>query len=70
MTKPLRDRIEERMDMLQSMMHTWENEPSARSNLADPISEICYSVSKFWSILSEEDRDYIHYARERINVSD
>jgi hypothetical protein len=70
MKKPLRDRIDERMDMLESMMHTWENEPSARNDLADPIIELCSSVSKFWSVLSGEDRDYIQYARERINVSD
>jgi len=32
----------------------------------DDVLDIIESVSKFWSVLSEEDRDYIHGARYAI----
>lgn len=54
----LREKINSRMDQLQKMMES-------NLHLKDPIgvSNHIDSVSKFWSALSEEDRDYIHGAR-------
>lgn len=54
----LRDKINERMDELQKLMESNEH----LSN-PDKVELLIASVSKFWSALSEEDRDYIHGAR-------
>lgn len=50
-----RNKINERMDELQHMMES-------NVHLINPILVTMHiqSVSKFWSMLSEEDRDYIH----------
>lgn len=57
----LRDKINSRMDGIQEMMES-------NVHLENPIKveEAIASVSKFWSVLSEEDRDYIHGARYAI----
>jgi hypothetical protein len=57
----LRETINERMDRLQEMMES-------NLHLEKPriVMEHTYTVSKFWSVLSEEDRDYIHAARDAI----
>ena len=54
----LRDKIKYRMDQVQEMMES-------NIHLVDPnkVEEAIDSVSKFWSVLSEEDRDYIHGVR-------
>lgn len=54
----IRDKIVARMDELQRMMET-------ELHLSDPnaVAEQIASVSKFWSVLSDEDRDYIHGAQ-------
>lgn len=54
----LRNKINSRMDELQDMMER-------EIHLSDPIAvAVCIeSVRKFWSVLSEEDRDYIHGAQ-------
>ena len=54
----VRSKIDNRMDELQSMMES-------NIHLSDPDKVVDHisSVSKFWSVLSEEDRDYIHGAR-------
>ena len=57
----VKDKIKERMDQLQEWMegnHHLEN--------PDDVLGLIESVSKFWSVLSEEDRDYIHGARYAI----
>ena len=57
----LKDKINDRMDALQRYTETNEH-------LVSPGNVLMHieSVSKFWSVLSEEDRDYIHYARHAI----
>jgi len=54
----LRDKINERMDELQKLM-----EGNEHLSNPDKVELLIGSVSKFWSALSEEDRDYIHGAR-------
>ena len=54
----LRDKITIRMDHLQALM-----ESNSHLNRRDYVLEVIASVSKFWSVLSEEDQDYIHGAR-------
>lgn len=57
----LRSKINERMDSLQEAME-------ANVHMEDPqqVTEIILSVSKFWSALSEEDREYIQCAQYAI----
>ena len=47
-------KINERMDILQNWM-----ENNYHLKRPEVVKEHIESVSKFWSILSEEDRDYI-----------
>jgi len=54
-------KITDRMDSLQDMMET-------NFHLENPavVSMHINSVSKFWSLLSEEDKDYIQCAQDAI----
>ena len=54
----LRAKIDERMDQLQAYMEI-------NTHLEKPILVSMHidSVSKFWTVLSEEDRDYIQIAQ-------
>jgi len=60
--KPLDKKVEERMDLLQMQME---------SNLhlvnENQVLSTVYSITKFWSILSEEDRDYVQAAHDAIH---
>ena len=59
----MKEKIKERMDVLQSMM-----ENNIHIDDAQRVTRQIETVSKFWSILSEEDRDYIQgcqYAIEK-----
>jgi len=47
-------KINERMDILQSWM-----ENNYHLKRPEVVKEHIESISKFWSVLSEEDRDYI-----------
>jgi hypothetical protein len=57
----VQEKIKERMDQLQEWM-----EGNYHLENPDDVLDIIESVSKFWSVLSEEDRDYIHGARYAI----
>ena len=50
----LTQRINQRMDILQDWM-----EQDYHLERPEVVYEHTLSVSKFWSVLSEEDRDYI-----------
>jgi hypothetical protein len=54
----LRAKITIRMDHLQALM-----ESNAHLDRPEYVFDVIESVTKFWSALSEEDRDYIHGAR-------
>ena len=57
----VRDKIKQRMDILQGWME--ENYHLRRPEV---VEEHIQSVSKFWSVLSDEDKDYIHGCRYAI----
>jgi len=61
LTKPTQRKIKERMDKLQGYMES-------NYHLENPkeVEELIESVTKFWSVLKEEDTDYIHGARYAI----
>lgn len=54
----IKEKIDNRMDMLQRMMNN-QMHLTEGGKVLDQIA----SVSKFWSALSEEDRDYIEGVR-------
>ena len=54
-------KIKERMDQLQKFM-----ESNYHIDNPQEVYELTTSVSKFWSMLSEEDRDYIQAAQHAI----
>ena len=58
----LRGTINIRMDNLQAQME-------ANKHIAHPakIGELVQHISRFWNILSEEDRDYLHMAQDAID---
>ena len=54
----LKEKINSRMDQIQEWM-----ESNYHLEHADEVYDRTLSVSKFWSVLSEEDRDYIQAAQ-------
>jgi len=57
----LQQKIDERMDQLQEWM-----ESNYHLEKPDEVMQHTYTVSKFWSVLSEEDREYIQVAQHAI----
>ena len=57
-TTTIRRRIEERLNLLESML-------TSQRHISDPdaVFETIASVSKFYSVLTEEQRDFINAAR-------
>lgn len=58
----LRNTITKRMDVLQAWM-----EANYHLKRPEVVIEHIETISKFWSVLSEEDRDYIQCARHAID---
>ena len=54
----IKNKIKLRMDELEHMMDS-----NHHLTKADEVSDHISSISKFWSVLSEEDKDYIEGAR-------
>lgn len=57
----IKQKIVDRMDRLQGMM-----ESNQHLETPEDVYDVTLSVSKFWSILSEEDREYIQCAQYAI----
>jgi 23S rRNA maturation mini-RNase III len=57
----VRDKIKARMDELQEMM---ENNVHLEKQF--DVDDHISTITKFWSVLSEEERDYIHRCRHAI----
>ena len=57
----LREKIKHRLDLLQDMME--DNEHIDHPNKA---YDITMRITPFWSILSEEDRDFVQCAQDAI----
>lgn len=57
----LKQKVYDRMDILQNWME--ENYHLKRPEV---VYEHTLTISKFWSILSEEDRDYLQCAQDAI----
>ena len=58
----IKEKINERLDVLQSKLKNG-------NHLDNPseIEELIESISKFWSVLEDEDREYIQAARYAID---
>tara|TARA_B100001093_G_scaffold301908_1_gene287963 strand:+ start:390 stop:623 length:234 start_codon:yes stop_codon:yes gene_type:complete len=59
----LRDKINQRMDILQSWM-----EQDYHIKKPEVVYDHTLTISKFWSVLSEEDKDYIQCAQDAIET--
>ena len=59
----LRDKINQRMDILQNLM-----EQDYHMKRPEVVYEHTLTISKFWSVLSEEDKDYIQCAQDAIET--
>jgi len=57
----LKTKINNRMDHLQKCM-----EGQAHIDRPEYVNDVIESVSKFWTVLSDEDKDYIHCARDAL----
>jgi len=57
----LRQKIKSRLDYIQELM-----ESNYHLEHIDEVYDLTLEVSKFWSILSEEDREYIQCAQDAI----
>jgi hypothetical protein len=57
----LKTKINNRMDHLQVLM-----EGQAHIDRPEYVNDVIESVSKFWTVLSDEDKDYIHCARDAL----
>ena len=57
----LRQKIKSRLDYIQELM-----ESNYHLEHADEVYDLTLEVSKFWSVLSEEDREYIQVAQDAI----
>jgi hypothetical protein len=54
----LREKIDHRMDQLQEWM-----ESNYHLEHADEVYEHTLTISKFWSVVTEEDREYVQMAQ-------
>lgn len=59
----LRDKINQRMDILQKWM-----EQDYHMKRPEVVYDHTLTISKFWSVLSEEDKDYIQCAQDAIET--
>ena len=66
MTTNLREKIERRLDALEANM-------IANKHIEDPINIVSVlvqarDIAKFWSALSDEERDFIHCVRHAVEA--
>ena len=61
MEKKLRDKLNERLDLLQKMMESNEHLTNPEEAYA-----LTMKISFAWSVLSEEDREYVQCAQDAI----
>jgi hypothetical protein len=59
----LKDKINQRMDILQAWM-----EEDYHIKRPKVVYDHTLTISKFWSVLSEEDREYIQCAQDAIDT--
>ncbi len=59
----LKNKINERMDILQNWM-----EQDYHMKRPEVVYDHTLTISKFWSVLSEEDREYIQCAQDAIET--
>ena len=57
----IRQKLDSRLDELQEMM-----ESNKHLQSPDKAMDLSYRISPFWSILTEEDREYLQCARDAI----
>ena len=58
----LRSKLDARLDELQEMM-----ESNMHLEYPDKAMDLTYRISPFWTILTEEDREYVQCAQDAID---
>lgn len=62
LSNPIQVKIKERMDTLQDMM-----EDNVHMDSPEIVESHIQTITKFWSVMQDEDKDYIHGARYAID---
>ena len=57
----LREKIKDRLDRLQAALR--EDRHIGNDDQQQEMQELISSVAKFWQILSDEERDFVHASR-------
>jgi hypothetical protein len=60
----LRQKLTDRMDQLQAWMEDNHHIKDNDSNME--VWDHCLNLSKFWSILNDEDKDYVDCAKDAV----
>ena len=66
MTTNLREKIERRLDALQADMIANKHIEDAKSIVSILVQT--RNIAKFWSVLSEEQRDFIHCVQHAVEA--
>lgn len=61
LSNPIQVKIKDRMDTLQVMM-----EDNVHMDSPSIVESHIQTITKFWSVMQDEDKDYIHGARYAI----
>lgn len=59
--KEIETKINEKMDIVQRMM-----ESQVHISDAEKVKSAIYNATVYWTVMSEEDKDYIHCALDAI----
>jgi len=63
----LRQKLTDRMDQLQAWMEDKEDNHRIKDNDSNmEVWDHCLNLSKFWSILNDEDKDYVDCAKNAV----
>jgi hypothetical protein len=56
------------MEKIELRMQKLESQMKAQDHINDPdaVTETIMSITKYWSVMNEEDQDYVEYARHAL----
>jgi len=63
MTETIREKIQTRLDLLERGLKAGKHLHSEKDNDILEVIKLVESISKFWRILTDEEKDFVHAAR-------
>ena len=63
MTETIREKIKTRLDLLERDLKASKHLYSEKDNDTLEVIKLVESISKFWRILTDEEKDFVHAAR-------